>query len=652
MEHDRKPRILIVADDIFAGAELKSRLEALGHAVCGASVNGEPAVRAAEIDLPDIVLMDLGSGEERAGIESAGIIRERYDIPVVFITAPAGEDRLKSAKPGPPFGYLVKPYQDRDLKITIEMALYAARMNADRKRAEGELAAACGKLEALWGIASLVDAGVKGTTDHILASIIRMTGSEYGFYGIVNEDESAMIIHSWSGEAMKDCSMSNKQQHFPIKDAGIWAEAVRRRAPFILNDYAAAHPAKIGLPEGHVRLSKLLVVPSFSRGRVASVAAVANRAADYDRNDIDQITAFLNSIHMVVEHRRAEEALVAIEDRLQSANDLMSGVLDYTPMMAVFLNTRFDFIWVNRAYAESCRHDPSFFPGKNHFDLYPHEENQAIFQRVVDTGEPFFVAAKPFVFPDQPERGVTYWDWSLIPIKNKAGAVTGLVFSLAEVTDRFQTQEKLKKALLEKEALLKEVHHRVKNNMQVISSLLNLQLTTLKNGEGREAIRDSQGRILSMALIHEMLYQTENLSSIELEPYVSRLVNALMDAYAKDPDKIRIRLAMGPIFIGINQAPPLGLILTELVTNALKYAFPEGRKGQILVAAKLGDSQVEITVSDNGVGFPAGFDWRVANSLGLKLVRMLTEVQLAGTIGFNQDAGTTFTVRIPIDTSG
>ncbi|MBU4260355.1 MAG: response regulator [Proteobacteria bacterium] len=105
---------------------------------------------------------------------------------------------------------------------------------------------------------------------------------------------------------------------------------------------------------------------------------------------------------------------------------------------------QFLFIWVNHAYAETCRHDPAFSPGKNHFALYPHQENQAIFQRVVDTGEPFFVVAKPFEFPDQPERGVTYWDWSLIPTRDPGGKIAGLVFTLAEVTSRVRAEEALR----------------------------------------------------------------------------------------------------------------------------------------------------------------------------------------------------------------
>ncbi len=143
----------------------------------------------------------------------------------------------------------------------------------------------------------------------------------------------------------------------------------------------------------------------------------------------------------IKDRKKTEDALRESEVRLAESNQLLAGVLEHTHMMAVFLDPRFNFIWVNHAYADTCNQEPSFFPGKNHFDLYPHEENQAIFQRVVDTGESFFVAAKPFEFPDQPKRGVTYWDWSLIPVKDGTGKVTGLVFTLAEVTERIQAEE-------------------------------------------------------------------------------------------------------------------------------------------------------------------------------------------------------------------
>jgi PAS domain S-box-containing protein len=120
--------------------------------------------------------------------------------------------------------------------------------------------------------------------------------------------------------------------------------------------------------------------------------------------------ALLSVFNDVTVERHVTEALSKSEERLLQSNQILSGVLEHTHMMTVFLDTQFNFIWVNRAYADTCKHEPDFFPGKNHFNLYPHEENHAIFQRVVDTGEPFFAAAKPFEFPNQPERGITYWD--------------------------------------------------------------------------------------------------------------------------------------------------------------------------------------------------------------------------------------------------
>lgn len=185
----------------------------------------------------------------------------------------------------------------------------------DRKRTEIDLKAAYTRLEALWSITSLAEADIKTISDHILKTITRMTDSAYGFYGFMNEDESAMTIHAWSGEAMKDCSLVDKPQHFLINEAGVWAEAIRKRKPLILNHYDQDHAAKKGLPMGHVLLHNLLVVPHLSHGKITSVAAVANRLNDYDQDDIIQINTLLTSVEAIVESKRTEEALRKSEER-------------------------------------------------------------------------------------------------------------------------------------------------------------------------------------------------------------------------------------------------------------------------------------------------------------------------------------------------
>ncbi|OPZ16886.1 MAG: Blue-light-activated protein [candidate division BRC1 bacterium ADurb.BinA364] len=148
----------------------------------------------------------------------------------------------------------------------------------------------------------------------------------------------------------------------------------------------------------------------------------------------------------IVERHRAQELLKESQKSIERANELMSAVLDHTHVLTVCLDSRFNFIWVNRAYADTCKRSPDFFPGKNHFELYPHEESQAIFQRAADSGEPFYAYAKPFVFTDQPERGVTYWDWSLVPLKGDNGQTERLILSLADVTGRIRVELALRES--------------------------------------------------------------------------------------------------------------------------------------------------------------------------------------------------------------
>jgi len=154
------------------------------------------------------------------------------------------------------------------------------------------------------------------------------------------------------------------------------------------------------------------------------------------RDEEGNITGILGTYEDITERKKAEE-------ELNKTTQTLNSVLSHTHMMAVYLDPKFNFIWVNQAYADTCKHPPSFFPGKNHFDLYPGEEVEGIFQHVVNTGKPFYIEAKPFEFPDQPERGTTYWDWSLIPVKDFKEKITGLVFTLVEVTDRVKSKEKI-----------------------------------------------------------------------------------------------------------------------------------------------------------------------------------------------------------------
>jgi two-component sensor histidine kinase len=211
---------------------------------------------------------------------------------------------------------------------------------------------------------------------------------------------------------------------------------------------------------------------------------------------------------------------------------------------------------------------------------------------------------------------------------------------------RKQVEEKIKASLKEKEVLLSEIHHRVKNNMQIISSLLKLQASSIGDERVTDVLRECRGRVQTMAFVHETLYSSDTLAFIDFKTYISKVANQIFQSYVTGKGRVKLEVDAEDIKLGIEQATPLGLITNELVTNSLKYAFPENRSGEIIVRiGAVEQDSIEFVFSDNGIGIPEGLDWRNTDSLGLRLVILLAENQLDGTVSLDRGKGTHFTVR-------
>jgi PAS domain S-box-containing protein len=221
-----------------------------------------------------------------------------------------------------------------------------------------------------------------------------------------------------------------------------------------------------------------------------------------------------------------------------------------------------------------------------------------------------------------------------------------LVVSLLDITEHKQAEESLRISFKEKEILLREVHHRTKNNLQVILSLLDLQSLTIRDKKMLGGIKDIQNRIRSIALVHEKLYQSKDLSNVNLKNYIQEVTNALIKSYEGSKHRISLILDIDYIFISLDTITTCGLIVNELVSNSLKYAFPNNRKGKIKIAihATEGD-EMELQISDDGIGLPEGLDFRNTKSLGLNLVRWLAEDQLGGEVGLKGKKGTDFLIK-------
>jgi len=218
------------------------------------------------------------------------------------------------------------------------------------------------------------------------------------------------------------------------------------------------------------------------------------------------------------------------------------------------------------------------------------------------------------------------------------------LISFIDITEHKKAENKIKASLKEKEVLLREIHHRVKNNLQIVSTLLALQSSDITDPKILENYRESENRIQSIALIHEKMYQSSDISSIDFTSYIKSLINDLMYSYGADSKNIKAVIDTGNFLLSIETVQPLGLIINELVSNSFKYAFKNRKEGIITVKLeKINSNRFKLTVSDNGVGLPENLDFRNTNSLGLQLVNELVK-QIDGTIEFNNDGGTEFKI--------
>lgn len=216
-----------------------------------------------------------------------------------------------------------------------------------------------------------------------------------------------------------------------------------------------------------------------------------------------------------------------------------------------------------------------------------------------------------------------------------------------EISNRHEAEKSLRGLLKEKEILLKEVHHRVKNNFSVIASLLNLQMGQVKNFKMKDILKVSRDRVKSMAMIHQQLYQSDNLASIDFNQYIRNLTKTLFNTYNVDASHIHLRTSVEKITLGVDVAIPCGLIVNELLSNSFKHAFPStfDGKGQITISLhRIHENNLELSIKDNGIGIPEDIDIYQTDSLGMKLVIILAEDQLNGQVKLDRSEGSQFTI--------
>lgn len=481
----------------------------------------------------------------------------------------------------------------------------------------------------------------------VLDLLLAYFESSFGYFGYINENGD-LVCPSMTRAIFDQCEIPDKSTVFPREMwGGLWGRILKEKVTLIEN---TVHH----VPYGHLSIERSMGSPIVQRGELIGQIHVANRASDYTEEDahiLENITQLIAPVLSArLERDRQETQRRFTEVQLRENEAKLRLLIETADMGIVTIDSTGIIETFNKAAEKIFGYTAAAVIGQPVALLMPPDDasqHNNYLANYLRTGQAKIINLGRELLGRRK-------DGTLFPMELRVGHArvgdqsffTGIIYDISE---RKRIEEQVKISLAEKEVLLKEIHHRVKNNLQIISSLLDLQIDYIHDEKTREVFVISRSRIKSMALIHEQLYQSQDLARVNFAEYVESLTTHLRESYGHSASRIRIRHQLAPVVLALETAIPCGLIINELVSNALKYAFPDGRSGEIWVGLqRIGDEQLSLQVKDNGVGLSATVDLHQPQSLGMSLVQTLTK-QIQGDLQFHteQGMGITITFSVP-----
>jgi PAS domain S-box-containing protein len=471
-----------------------------------------------------------------------------------------------------------------------------------------------------------------------------LTRSRHGFVSEIDPETGDNVGHTLTEMLKGQCRMSGRNTRivFPAgpkgRYPGLWGHVLNSKKAFFTND-PASHPSSGGVPARHIPLKNFLSVPVMLGKTLVGQIALANAEREYTDADVQAVQRLAEFYTLAIQGMRAEQALKASEANFsalaQNANDAILIAVD--ECSHEYANRRAEAL-TGYTVAELMKTGSSrLIRVEPHAPGEPVRRKRHARENRIKQYEAMLMRKDGTMIQVEVSVSKTVW----------RGKSADLVF-LRDIGERKAMEERIRQDIQEKEVLLKEIHHRVKNNMQIISSLLNLQSQYVKDEKTLELFRESQNRIRSMALIHERLYQSGNLARVPFGDYVQTLAFHLFRTFGVAEGRVDLRIDIRNVFLEVGTAIPCGLIINELVSNALKHAFPPGPKSRkanrITVSVNpLPPDRIVLRVEDNGVGLPKNLNPDTGRSLGLRIVKALVG-QLEGTLEVKRSRGTVFSI--------
>jgi PAS domain S-box-containing protein len=338
----------------------------------------------------------------------------------------------------------------------------------------------------------------------------------------------------------------------------------------------------------------------------------------------------------ITDRKKAEKALMESEEKFRNLSEK-------SPNM-IFIHNMKQIVYVNEKCIDIMGYSKNEFydTGFDFFSLIAPESRETVQSSFISHMKGEDVIPYEYTIITRSGRNIEGLLTTKLISYGGESAILGII---TDITKRKEAEDQIRASLNEKEVLLKEIHHRVKNNLQIISSMLNLQAIQIMDDDLKAVFKESMGRVQSMAIVHEKMYHSKDLSKIGFAEYINDLTRELFSSYGVDPSQIISRVNIEDIKLGVDIAIPCGLIVNELISNSLKHAFPNGEKGEISIDLNRDpDDNFKLMVCDNGKGFPENVDFTEMESLGLRLVNTLVE-QLKGTIEMERSEGTRFKIE-------
>ena len=625
-ESREKIHILIVEDEALIALDIRSNLVSLGFVVDGVAATGEEAVDCAGRHRPDLILMDIALSGAMDGIEAARIIKERFPAPVIYLTGNADLAAVTRARDTAPYGYVLKPVNHHDLYSTIDTALMRRELEIQLRRKNEELTSANEEMQ------SIIEE-LQASNEELVRSQEDLTASERKFQQLFSEMPDGFALHRIvcddAGKPVdyRFLDINPSFERLTGLDRGVIGKTVREAIPGIEDFWIETY--------GRVALTG-------TGTRFESFSAPLDRW--YDVIAFSPSRQYFACIFTdITGRKRMETALRESEETSRMITELS---VDYVFKVDITKDGALKLSFISdNYYAITGRPPDEILDASEWLSLFHPDDREKflMFQAdVIARGRRGEMEGRTYL-----KNGAMRWiSVSCRPfIERESGRVTAVLGAVKDITERKLADERLRASLREKETLLKEVHHRVKNNLQIITSLLNLQAMSITDTEKRELFIMAQNRVRSMALVHEKLYQSDNLELIDFRSYLQQLINEIAMTYERSKGIDALEVESDEISLPINLAIPCGLIVTELVTNAVKYAFPPGWEGKPRIRISLRSERndmVRLTVNDNGIGMPATVNAEKSETLGLSLVNILVR-QIEGTLNFSREYGTAIT---------